>query len=177
MAVIIGRKSSADNWQLLKPAAPDGIAIAADGGRDRATRHAGASTRETLLARSGGLGRLARQASDDPATIAGDLPRFGLDRRQFSAVHRWPRLLDRAAVARALWLARRTARDRRRAARSAILSFALRVRCVRAAGRRGCASALAAFDDFSEGYQTSVERPQPLFRRRVDGSTLSRRTA
>ena len=27
-------------------------------------------------------------------------------------------------------------------------------------------SALAAFDDFSEGYQTSVERPQPLFRRR-----------
>lgn len=28
-------------------------------------------------------------------------------------------------------------------------------------------AALAAFDDFSEAYQTSVERPQPLFRRRL----------
>jgi uncharacterized protein (DUF934 family) len=27
-------------------------------------------------------------------------------------------------------------------------------------------AALAAFGDFSEGYQASVERPQPLFRRR-----------
>ena len=27
--------------------------------------------------------------------------------------------------------------------------------------------ALAAFDSFSEGYQTSVARPQPLFRRRA----------
>jgi uncharacterized protein (DUF934 family) len=27
-------------------------------------------------------------------------------------------------------------------------------------------AALAAFNDFSEGYQASVERPQPLFRRR-----------
>jgi uncharacterized protein (DUF934 family) len=29
------------------------------------------------------------------------------------------------------------------------------------------AGALAAFDDFSEAYQASVERPLPLFRRRV----------
>jgi uncharacterized protein (DUF934 family) len=28
--------------------------------------------------------------------------------------------------------------------------------------------ALAAFDDFSEGYQTSVARPVPLFRRRLE---------
>ena len=28
-------------------------------------------------------------------------------------------------------------------------------------------AALAAFDDFSESYQTSVTRPQPLFRRRI----------
>jgi uncharacterized protein (DUF934 family) len=34
-------------------------------------------------------------------------------------------------------------------------------------------SAVSALDDFSDGYQTSVERPQPLFRRRVDGSTLN----
>jgi len=27
--------------------------------------------------------------------------------------------------------------------------------------------ALAAFDDFSEAYQTSAAQPQPLFRRRV----------
>ncbi len=30
----------------------------------------------------------------------------------------------------------------------------------------GAGDALAAFDDFSEAYQASVERPQPLFRRR-----------
>jgi uncharacterized protein (DUF934 family) len=28
--------------------------------------------------------------------------------------------------------------------------------------------ALAALDDFSEAYQTSVDRPHPLFRRRLD---------
>lgn len=31
---------------------------------------------------------------------------------------------------------------------------------------RGAQAALSAFDDFSEAYQTSVERPLPLFRRR-----------
>lgn len=31
---------------------------------------------------------------------------------------------------------------------------------------RDIEAALAAFDDFSEGYQASVERPDPLFRRR-----------
>ena len=28
--------------------------------------------------------------------------------------------------------------------------------------------ALSAFDDFSEAYQASVERPEPLFRRRLE---------
>jgi len=33
---------------------------------------------------------------------------------------------------------------------------------------RGAQGALSAFSDFSEAYQTSVERPQPLFRRRAE---------
>jgi uncharacterized protein (DUF934 family) len=35
--------------------------------------------------------------------------------------------------------------------------------------------ALAAFDDFSETYQASVERPQPLFRRRFPEREVERR--
>jgi uncharacterized protein (DUF934 family) len=34
--------------------------------------------------------------------------------------------------------------------------------------------ALAAFDDFSEAYQVSVERPSPLFRRRLDPESQER---
>lgn len=35
---------------------------------------------------------------------------------------------------------------------------------------RSAEAALSALHDFSEGYQTSVERPQPLFRRRVESA-------
>lgn len=35
---------------------------------------------------------------------------------------------------------------------------------------RSAQTALSALHDFSEGYQTSVERPQPLFRRRVESA-------
>ncbi len=38
---------------------------------------------------------------------------------------------------------------------------------------RSAQGALSAFNDFSEAYQTSVERPQPLFRRREAVETAS----
>jgi hypothetical protein len=33
---------------------------------------------------------------------------------------------------------------------------------------RGAREALSAFGDFTDAYQTSVERPLPLFRRRLE---------
>lgn len=38
---------------------------------------------------------------------------------------------------------------------------------------RSAQAALSAFGDFSEGYQTSVERPLPLFRRRLESAEVA----
>ncbi|MEO7727413.1 MAG: DUF934 domain-containing protein, partial [Burkholderiales bacterium] len=165
MAVIIRqRQVVADNWQLLKSAADGSVAVPAEGdvivplGCWRAQR-------ETLTARAGGLG-IWLDSSEDPALVAADLRHF-----QVIAVN-FPQFTDGRGYSIARLLRERYGwRGELRAigdvlrdqlfylSRCGFDAFALR------AGQ-DAPTALAAFDDFSEGYQGSVERPRPLFRRR-----------
>jgi uncharacterized protein (DUF934 family) len=165
MAVIIRqRQVVADNWQLLKPAAAGGIAIPAAG--DVIVPLAlWREQRAALLTRSGRLG-IWLDGHEDPALIAGDLRHFDLIAVNF------PQSTDGRGYSIARLLRERYGwRGELRAigdvlrdqlfylARCGFDVFALRE-------GQDAQAALTAFDDFSEGYQTSVERPQPLFRRR-----------
>ena len=165
MAVIIRqRQVVADNWQLLKPATAGGIAIPASGDvivpfslwREQ---------REIFLNRSGRLG-VWLEGHDDPALIVPDLRHFEVIAVNFA------QFTDGRGYSIARLLRERYGwRGELRAigdilrdqlfylARCGFDAFALRE-------GQDAQAALAAFDDFSEGYQSSVERPQPLFRRR-----------
>ena len=166
MALIIRRRQGvADNWQLLKAAADGGLTVPAAG--DVIVPLAlWLTQREALLARAGRLG-VWFDGHEEPASIARDLQHFGIIAVNF------PQFADGRGYSIARLLRERHGwRGELRAigdvlrdqlfylSRCGFDAFALR------AGQDPHAS-LAAFDDFSEGYQTSVERPQPLFRRRA----------
>jgi uncharacterized protein (DUF934 family) len=165
MAVIIRqRQVVADNWQLLKPAAAGGIAIPA-AGDVIVPLELWREQRAALLTRAGGLG-IWLEGHDDPALIARDLAHFALIAVNF------PQFTDGRGYSIARLLRERYGwRGELRAigdvmrdqlfylARCGFDAFALRE-------GQDVQAALTAFDDFSDGYQTSVERPQPLFRRR-----------
>ncbi len=165
MAVIIRqRRVEPDSWLLLKPAADGSIAIP-PAGDVIVPLAAWREHRAALLARTGRLG-VWLDGTDDPARIVGDLQHFALIAVNF------PQFTDGRgySIARVLrerygWQGElRAVGDVLRdqlfyLSRCGFDAFALR------AGE-DAQSALTAFDDFSEGYQTSVERPQPLFRRR-----------
>ena len=165
MAVIIRqRRVEPDSWLLLKPAADASIAIP-PAGDVIVPLAAWREQRAALLARTGRLG-VWLESTDDPAQIAGDLQHFALIAVNF------PQFTDGRgySIARLLRERYRWQGELRAVgdvlrdqlfylSRCGFDAFALR------AGEDAQA-ALAAFDDFSEGYQTSVERPQPLFRRR-----------
>lgn len=165
MAVIIRqRRVEPDSWLLLKPAADASIAIP-PAGDVIVPLAAWREQRAALLARTGRLG-VWLESTDDPARIAGDLQHFALIAVNF------PQFTDGRgySIARLLRERYRWQGELRAVgdvlrdqlfylSRCGFDAFALR------AGE-DAQSALAAFDDFSEGYQTSVERPQPLFRRR-----------
>jgi uncharacterized protein (DUF934 family) len=125
--------------------------------------------RDRLAERPSRTGVLLGPA-DDPAEIAGDLARLALvavdfpqfaDGRGYSTA----RLLrERYAYTGELRAVGDVGRDQLfYLARVGFDAFALR-------NGEDVDGALAAFDDFSEAYQASVERPQPLFRRRTDGA-------
>jgi uncharacterized protein (DUF934 family) len=165
MAVIIRRHLVvADNWQLLKPNAEGGIALpVAD---DVIVPLAfWREHRDALVTRAGLLG-VWLDSHDDPAVIAADLRHFDLIAVNF------PQFTDGRGYSTARLLRERYGwRGELRAigdvlrdqifylASCGFDAFALR------AGE-DAEAALAAFGDFSDAYQTSVERPQPLFRRR-----------
>ena len=165
MAVIIRRRQVvADNWQLLEPAADGGVAIP-PAGEVIVPLTAWLTHREVLLTRTGKVG-VWLGGSDDPASIAGDLPHFSIVAVNF------PQFTDGRGYSIARLLRERHGwRGELRAigdvlrdqlfylSRCGFDAFALR-------SDQDPQAALAAFDDFSEGYQASVERPQPLYRRR-----------
>lgn len=170
MATIIKiRQLVQDSWQLLERAAdgalpavpPEGDVIVPLGlwQRDRAS----------LLARKGRVG-VWLESSEEPEALAGDLARLPViavnfpkftDGRGYSTA----RLLrDRYGYQGEIRAIGDVQRDQLLyLARCGFDAFALK-------DRRDSQAALAAFSEFSEAYQASVERPQPLFRRRFANS-------
>ena len=130
--------------------------------------------RDALAFRLGRVG-VWLDADADPAAIAPDLPRLGLvavriasaaDGRAYSLA----RLLrERHGYRGELRAVGEVLRDQLYyLSRCGFDAFALRQ-------DQDPAAALAALDDFSEAYQVSCERPEPLFRRRLGGAAQGER--
>jgi uncharacterized protein (DUF934 family) len=166
MATIIkDRKLVADPWRRLERNA-DGSSPALPPNGDVIFPLASwQALRGELLARPGRIG-VWLNSDDEPAAIAEDLALFGVvavnfpkfgDGRGYSIA----RLLrERYGYKGELRAVGDVQRDQFFfLSRCGFNAFALR-------GGEDPHEALAAFDDFSEAYQASVERPQPLFRRR-----------
>ena len=166
MAIIIKqRQAVADNWQLLKAAADGSVTVPPDGAVIVPLAVWRAQC-DALTARSGKLG-VWLDSNEDPALIADDLKNF-----EVVAVN-FPQFVDGRGYSIARLLRERYGwRGELRAigdvlrdqlfylAQCGFDAFALR-------DGQDVQAALSAFADFSDAYQTSVERPQPLFRRRA----------
>ncbi len=169
--VIRQRQIAADNWQLLKPAA-DGSAPALPADGDVIVPLAlWRGQRADLLARSGRLG-VWLDGHEDPAEIAGDLACFALVAVNFSNFgdgrgYSIGRLLrERYGYKGELRAIGTVVRDHLYyMAGCGFDSFLMR-------DGEDPAESLAAFGDFSDSHQATVERPLPLFRRR-SGTTAS----
>lgn len=171
MAVLIkNRQVTDDPWLLLEPAA--------DGSQPDFPPHAGIivplvawlKQRDVLRSRNGGIG-VWLDSDEEPSLIADDLQHFGVVAVNF------PQYTDGRGytIARLLreryhWRGElRAIGDVQRdqlfyLTRCGFDAFVLRE-------GNDVQTAISAFDDFSEAYQTSVERVQPLFRRRAPSST------
>lgn len=171
MAVIIkDRRIATDTWQLLK-AGPDGALPPVPPAGDVIVPLAlWRGQREALLSRAGRLG-VWLDSHEEPDAVAVDLDRIALvavnfptfgDGRGYSIA----RLLrERYGYRGELRAIGEVARDHLfLMAGCGFDAFALRQ-------GEDLQAALSAFGDFSESYQTSVDRPQPLFRRRGAGKS------
>jgi uncharacterized protein (DUF934 family) len=151
-----------DSWQLLEqdkaalPFAGDVIVPAALWMRERAA----------LSFRLGRIG-LWLDTDADPTPLAPDLPRFGVIAVRFASAtdgrgYTLARLLrERYGYRGELRAIGEVLHDQLFYLwRCGFDAFALRA-------DQDAQQALAAFDAFSEAYQASVERPEPLFRRRA----------
>lgn len=166
MAIIIRQRQVAtDNWQLLRPAADIGTLEQVPAGDVIIPASLWLAHRDALLVRSGRLG-VWLDAGDDPQSIAGDLVHFSLIAVNF------PQFTDGRGYSIARLLRERYGWSGQLRAVGDVLrdqlfylsrcgfdAFELRV-------GQDPHAALAAFGDFSDGYQTSVDQPLPLFRRR-----------
>lgn len=122
--------------------------------------------REQLLARQGKTG-VWLQSNETPAALAADLPQLPLialnfpvfsDGRAYSSARELRQNMGFGGELRAIG---DVLRDQLfYMARCGFNAFALR-------DDQDPETALSAFDDFSDAYQASVDRPQPLFRRRA----------
>lgn len=177
MAVIRERQVVADSWQLLKPAADGSLAVPATGDvivplgvwREQSA---------ALRTRAGKVG-VWLDSHEDPALIADDLQHLELIAVNF------PQFTDGRgySIARLLrerygWRGElRAIGDVLRDQLSYLASCGFDALDLRAG--QDAQAALASLDDFSEAYQSSAARPQPLFRRREvvapDGMELASR--
>ena len=165
MALIKDRKLAHDSWQLLEGSAEARPEIPASGDvivpLDVWRR-----LRAELPARDEGRRGVWLSGADDPDELAADLERIPLIAVQFTSFtdgrgYSIGRLLrERYAFRGELRAIGDVQRDQIfYLMRCGFDAFALRP-------GEDVAAVLAAFDDFSEPYQASVERPLPLFRRR-----------
>jgi uncharacterized protein (DUF934 family) len=164
--LIKNRHPAVDPWQLLEPAADGSQPGIPPSGDVIVPLVTWLEQRDALLSRSGRLG-VWLDSNEEPALISDDLPHFGVVAVNF------PQFTDGRGYSIARLLRERYRwRGELRAigdvqrdqlfylARCGFDAFALRE-------SGDMQSALSAFGDFSEAYQTSVERSQPLFRRRA----------
>lgn len=152
-----------DNWQLLEQEPAGALPFSGDVivPLDLWTRE-----RDALSFRLGRIG-VWLDAYAEPAAIAPDLPRLGAVAIRFAGPgdgrgYSLARLLrERYGYRGELRAIGEVLRDQLHAlSRCGFDTFALRA-------DQDPELALRALDDFSEAYQVSVERPEPLFRRRL----------
>ena len=167
MAVIIkNRQIAANNWLLLKPGADKSLPALPPAGDVIVSLAQWTAQRDALLAREGRLGVWLAN-TEDPALIAGDLAHFDVIAVDF------PHFTDGRGYSIARLLRERYGwKGELRAIGDVIRDVVFYLsRCGFDAfdlkAGEDAQAALSAFGDFSEAYQTSVERPQPLFRRRA----------
>lgn len=174
MALIIkDRAILSDPWQLLEPAADGHGRLVPQSGDVILPLALWRAERDALRSRAGRIG-VWLKPDEDPALVAEDLPLFGVVAVSF------PKAADGRGYSTARLLRERYGfRGELRAIgdvqrdqlyflwRCGFNAFALR------AGEDPH-EALAAFDELSEAYQASVERPLPLFRRREVASPDAR---
>lgn len=165
MALIKDRKLAADHWLLLDKGADGALPAIPEAGDLIVPLALWHAAREALLARQGRLG-VWLASDEEPADIAGDLAHF-----QVVAV-RFPSFTDGRGYSIARLLRERHGwRGELRAIgdiqRDQVF-YLTRCGFDALALREGedVEAVLAAFDDFSERYQRSVDQPYPLFRRR-----------
>lgn len=165
MALIKDRKPARDPWKLLDLAAGGELPPVPADGDVIVPLAAWRAQRDALLAREGALG-VWLDGGHDPADIAQDLVHIQLVAIRFASFtdgrgYSIGRLLRQ----RYGWQGElRAIGDVHRdqlyyLARCGFDAFDLRE-------SEDVEGALAAFGDFSEAYQTSVDRPLPLYRRR-----------
>ena len=166
MATIIkDRNIETDPWQRLELNADGTLPAALPSGDVIVPLAMWQRQREALLARPGRIG-VWLNSDEEPATIAGDLGFFAVVAVNF------PKFVDGRgySIARLLrerygWKGElRAIGDIIRDHLFFLSSCGFNAFALRAA--EDPREALSAFGDFSETYQSSVERPLPLFRRR-----------
>ena len=158
-----------DNWQLLEQSPIGALPFSGD---VIVPLGLWASERETLSFRLGRVG-VRLEADADPAAIAPDLGRIGVIAVRFAHFgdgrgYTLARLLrERYGYRGELRAIGDVLRDQLfYLARCGFDAFALRA-------DQDPQQALSAFDDLNEAYQTSVERPEPLFRRRAKAALVA----
>ncbi len=153
-----------DNWQLLEQGPTGTLPFSGDVIVPLALW---TSERDTLSFRLGRIG-VWLEADADPAVIAPDLARFDVIAVRIASAtdgrgYTLARLLrERHGYRGELRAIGDVLRDQLYyLSRCGFDAFSLRA-------DQNPEQALSAFDDFSEAYQASVERPDPLFRRRLE---------
>lgn len=171
MAQIIRHRAVVqDNWQLLEQDPAGALPFSGDVIVPLALW---TSERDALSFRLGRIG-VWLETDADPGSIAQDLPRFDVIAVRFASFsdgrgHSLARLLrERHGYRGELRAIGEVLRDQLYyLSRCGFDTFALRA-------DQDPQQALSALDDFSEAYQASVERPEPLFRRRLAVETLGK---
>ena len=169
MAQIIKHRAVVqDNWQLLERGTAGALPFSGD---VMVPLDLWLSERDALSFRLGRIG-VWLEADADPAAIAPDMARFDLIAVRFASFadgrgYSLARLLrERHGYRGELRAIGDVLRDQLYyLSRCGFDAFALRA-------DQDSEQALAAFGDFSEAYQVSVERPEPLFRRRLSRDSL-----
>ena len=167
MAVIIKNRQVENNpWQLLRAGADKAFPAVPPAGDVIVSLAQWQAQKAALLARGGRIGVWLAN-TDDPANVAADFGHFALIAVDF------PHFTDGRGCSIARLLRERYGWSGELRAigyviRDVVFYFS---RCGFDAfdlkAGEDAQAALSAFGDFSEAYQTSVERPQPLFRRRA----------